>query len=352
MSTATRARPSELTPYEADQVRRIADWKSESPNPLSELWKRFSLPAARAIDRIIPDRAVRAAITKAYDASERLAGQGDLKRRAGVQDLAELGQGPLERCDRLAIEAGGSAQALGAVEGAVTGAGGLLTTFLDVPLLFMLGLATIRRIGHCYGYPLEHHKDRHFALGVMTAALAGSLEVRRERIHRLRELEDLLIEETEEDIILEEALSFLFQLEIFADIPGVGTISGAALNWHFMRRVDETARMVFQERWLRDHGKVEHIEPALVNARHLAPGWAGTLNRVAYSGCYCLGFGVALPAYAAASLFRPMDNALFRGLRDGAAAATEGVDQVAVWARGGSKSSMEDQEAAPALASA
>jgi hypothetical protein len=341
-----------MTPYEADQVRRIAAWKSEPPNPLSELWKRLSLPAARAIDRIIPDRAVQAAITKAYDASERLAGQEDIKRRAGVRDLSELAQGPLERCDRLAIEAGGSAQVLGAVEGAVTGAGGLLTTFLDVPLLFVLALATIRRIGHCYGYPLEHHKDRHFALGVMTAALAGSLEVRRERVHRLRELEDLLVEETEEDIILEEALSFLFQLEIFADIPGVGTISGAALNWHFMRRVDETARMVFQERWLRDIGKVEHIEPVEAHARHLALGWTGTLNRVAYSGCYCLGFGVALPAYAVASLLRPIDDALFRGLRNGATAATERIDQLAAQARGGSVSSVEGQEATPALAPA
>ena len=336
-----------LTPYEADQVRRIAAWKSEPPNALSELWKRVSLPVARAIEPIIPDRAVRAAITRSYDASERLAGREDIQRRAGVRDLAELAHGRLERCDRLAIETGASAQALAAAEGAATGAGGLLTTFLDVPLLFILGLGTIRRIGHCYGYPLEHHKDRHFALGVMAAALAGSLEVRRQRIHRLRELEDLLIEETEEDILLEEALSFLFQLEIFADIPGIGAISGAALNWHFMRRVDQTARMVFQERWLRDNGKVEQIEPAEVHARHLAPGWAGTLNRVAYSGCYYLGFGVALPAFAVASLFRPNhNNALFQGLRDGAAAATERADQVAAWTQGGAGLSREGQTAA------
>ena len=211
---------------------------------------------------------------------------------------------PLEECDRLAIAVGATAEAIAAVEGAATGAGGVITTLLDVPLLFVLGLTTIRKIGHCYGYPLERHKDRHFVLGVMIAAMAGSLEVRRERINRLRELEELLIEETQEDLLTEEALSFLFQLEIFAGIPGVGIISGAVLNWLFMRRVEEAARMVFQERWLRDNGKVEHIEPAAAHARHLAPGWAGALNRVAYSGCYCMGFGVALPVYAIGSLVR------------------------------------------------
>ena len=324
MSTPTHAvHRSELTPYEAEQVRRIAAWKSEPPHSLGELWKRATLPAAHAIERAIPHRVVRAAITRAYDASEVLAGEEDVKRRARISDLADLRQGPLERCDRLAVAIGSAAEGLAAVEGAATGAGGLFTTFLDVPLLFVLGLRTIRKIGHCYGYPLARHQDRHFVLGVMTVAMAASLDIRRERIHRLRELEELLIEETQEDVLTEEALSVLFQLEIFGEIPGVGAISGGVLNWHYMRRVVETARMLFQERWMRDNDKLTYVDPAEVHPRHLASGWSGTLNRVAYSGCYGLGFGLALPVYAVASLLRPMDNALTRGLRDGAAAALE-----------------------------
>jgi hypothetical protein len=339
MSKARNTHRSELTPYEADQVRRIAAWKSEPPNPVSELWKRITLPVARRIEKIIPERVVRAAIMKAYDASEVLAARGDIRRRAGVRDIAELQHRPLEDCDRLAIGVGAEAEAVAAVEGALTGAGGILTTFLDVPLLFVVGLAAIRRIGHCYGYPLEHHKDRHFVLGVMIAALADSLAVRRERIHQLRELEELLIEETQEDILTEEALSFLFQLEVFEGVPGVGTISGGVLNWLFMQRIEETARMVFQARWLRDKGKIDHVEPVKVHARLLARGWAGTLNRLAYSGCYSLGFGASLPLYAVASLFRTTDSALPRGLHDGAAAAARSVDQLVTRSLSASKSS-------------
>jgi len=267
-----------------------------------------------------------------------------------VQHLEELRDKPLEVCDRLAVSVGASAEVLAAVEGAATGAGGVLTTLLDVPLLFVLGLRTARRIGHCYGYPLEHHKDRHFVLGVMIAAMAGSLELRRARIDRLRELEDLLIEEIQEDVIVEEAVSFLFQLEIFEEIPGVDVISGGVLNWLFMERLEETARMVFQERWLRDNGKVERIEPAEVHQRHLAPGWAGTFGRLAYSGGYGLGFGVALPVYALASIFRTGDNALTRGLSDGAAAAVDRADALAAWARGSAPPAVEGREGARALA--
>jgi hypothetical protein len=351
MRTATRTKRSELTPYEEEQVRRIAVWKSEPPNPLSELWKMITLPVAHAIERLIPDRVVRAAIMKSYDVSDLLDGQRSIKRRAAIQDLAELKHKPLEDCDALAIEIGARAEALAAVEGAATGAGGMLTTLLDVPILFILGLGTIRKVGHCYGYPLDGHRDRHFVLGILMAAMAGSLEIRRQRVHQLRELEDLLLEETQVEVVTEEAISFLFQLEIFEEIPGVGMISGSVLNWLSMRRVEETARMVFQERWLRDNGKVQHIEPAEAPARHLAGGWAGALNRAAYSGCYTVAFSVTLPYYAAAALFRPMDNALARGLRDAATAAIDQIEQLTAGLRGGASARLvPNRKTTPALA--
>lgn len=329
MSVAGRTRRLRLTAYEKEQVRRIAAWKSEPPNPLTEFWKRLSLPAARAIEKLIPDTVIRAAIEKSYDVSDLLAGQEEIRRRAGVDDLEELCQGSLERCDELAAGVRVTAESVAAVEGGVTGAGGILTTFLDVPLLFILSLATIRRVGHCYGYPLDQRRGRHFVLGILIAAMAGSLKLRRERVGHLHELEDLLIEETQEDIVTEEALSFLFQIEVFEDVPGVGVASGAALNWFFMRRVAETARMVFQERWLRDNGKVDAIEPAEVHERYLAGGWSGLIGRAAYSGFYGLGYGVALPVYAMASWVRPADNVLVRGLRDGAANASRQASLVA-----------------------
>ena len=332
MSVATRTKAPKLSAYESEQIRRIAAWKSEPPNPLNELWKRVSLPVAREVERLIPDASVRAAIIKAYDVSERLAGQGAIKRRAGVRDLAELKHKPLEECDALAAGVERSAEILALAEGAATGVGGMITTLLDVPLLFVLSLGTIRKIGHCYGHALESHRDVNFVLGVLIAAMAGTPEARRARINRLRELEELLIEEIQEEIFAEEVLSFLFQIEIFAGIPGVGLLSGAALNGLFMRRVCEFARLAFQERWLRENGKVHWIEPAPVAARY-GMGWSGALGRVAYSGFYGLGFGVALPVYAVAALVRSGDNALIRGLRDGAVAASDRAEKLTARAR-------------------
>ncbi len=76
---------TELTAYESEQVQQIAVWKSKPPNPLSEMWKRITLPGAKAIEKLIPKEVVRTVIEKSYDAAERLAGREDIKRRAGVE---------------------------------------------------------------------------------------------------------------------------------------------------------------------------------------------------------------------------------------------------------------------------
>lgn len=348
MSSRNRPARAGLTDYEAQQVRRIAAWKSEPPNPFAELFKRITLPGARVVEKLIPDEVVRVALERAYDLSERIAGREDVERLAGVADVTEMRHRPLEECDRLANRIMTTSQALSLAEGAATGAGGPLTTVLDIPLLFVLSLRTILKIGHCYGYKLDGPRDRRYVLGVMVAATAGSLEVRRERLMQLHELEDWLLEEAQEEIIAEEAVSILFQLEVFEDVPGVGAVSGALLNLAFMRRVDLTARYVFQERWLRDHGKVDVIQPAETHARALEGGWTGALVRAAYSGGYAAGFGLSLPFYLVGSLFRPLDNPLTRGARDGATGAGADVDRLLDRARGAAGRGAPLPAAAPA----
>ncbi len=308
MSVANQDTRAKLTAYEAEQVREIATWKSKGPDLLSELVKRITTPGAKLVEKVVPDNLVRVAIDKAYAGSEVLSGQEAVQRQAGVKSLKELWTKSLEDCDALAFRVSVESQVLATVEGAVTGAGGVFTTLLDAPVLVVLSLRTILKIGHCYGYSLGHEQNQRFVLGVLIAATSGSLEIKRKRLEQLRELEDLLIEETQQEVVAEEALSLLFQLEIFEEIPGVGAISGALLNLAFMRRVDQTARRVFQERWLRQNAKVHTILPAPIHDRHLAGGWAGTLGRALYSSSYSLSFVVAVPAWILVKVVSPTAN--------------------------------------------
>ena len=74
---------------------------------------------------------------------------------------------------------------------------------------------------------------------------------------------------------------------------------GGALNLAFIKRVEATSRRVFQERWLRERGKVDVIEPLETHPRWLAQGWSGALVRVAHAGGYGVGYATALPFWLA-----------------------------------------------------
>jgi hypothetical protein len=293
-----------LTEYEARQVEKIAAWKGAFPNPFGELFHRAAMPIGKVVEAVIPDRVVLAAIQAAYKASDLSATTKDIKAQAGVDDIAKLREKPLEVCDRLSRRVGTLAQGVATVEGALTGAGGVWTTLLDVPLLFTLCLRTIIKTGRCYGYPLDRPTDKAWVLGAFGVALSNTKERRIELASRLRELEHVMTEQTEEQVVVEEVASLITQIEVFEDIPVFGAATGALLNLATVHKTDVTARRLFQERWLRDHGKIDNIEPAAPRASIPAlPGWSGAFARAGYGTLRGLGFGAAFPVYLVAALF-------------------------------------------------
>jgi EcsC family protein len=244
----------QMTDYESEQVKQIAVWKSQPTNAFAEMFRRITSPGVKLVERVLPDATVRAAITQSFKIAEKLADKEDVRRRAGVKNMRDLRRKQLEECDQLAIQTGAFSQILATAQGTTIEVGGVLTMLVDIPLLFILSLRTILKIGHCFGYSLDQRRNQHFIIGALIAAISGTLETRMKRLDKLHEIQDLLITDTQEEPVSKALLLILFQLELFEGIPGVGAISGAALNLAFMRRVDNTARRVFQERWLKDNG--------------------------------------------------------------------------------------------------
>ena len=149
-----------------------------------------------------------------------------LAHQTGVKNVRELRKKPLTECDRLAKQAGLAAEAIATAEGAVTGLGGRGRPCSMYLFYSSRALRSIVRTSQCYGYPADEPNDRYFNLGILTIATAGSLATRLERLDQLQDLEKLLVEEIQVDIIRSELLSFLFQLEVFEEIPGIGVASG------------------------------------------------------------------------------------------------------------------------------
>ena len=112
---------------------------------------------------------------------------------------------------------------------------------------------------------------------------------------------------------MEATASLLTQVEIFEDIPFFGAAGGSLLNLWVAHRADVTARYLFQERWLRDNGKIDNIEPASIGHGLAAiNGWKGALARAGYKSLYGLGFGAALPVHLLLAIFAPITSGIWK----------------------------------------
>ena len=112
---------TKLTDYEQAQVEKIASWKASHPNAFGELFHRVARPVARFFEFIVPDAVALGAIEAVYKASDLAATQEDIKLQAGVADLSELRQKPMQVCDELSRRFGSMGQGVATLEGAPRG---------------------------------------------------------------------------------------------------------------------------------------------------------------------------------------------------------------------------------------
>jgi len=315
----TRLRPAPqtaLSPYEAARVREIAAWKSTRVSRLAEIIDTVTAPVTWAVGHFIPRKAVTKVVTSMEWVAHRSDPVNEVLQAAGVGSLAELHQGRLEECDALASMFTARAERFAVVESAASGFGGPL---FHVPAQLIAALRSITRIGHCYGYELDDAAGQAMVLDILEVATLDSLEERQRLIERLHAAIDRqegelpggedLLHRASRNLIAEEAVDL---------IPVVGTAVSFLFDSQFMHGVDEAARRIFQERWLRDHGRVEEIPPAPLETRRSSLEEFGLALG---QGLYCIGavtgFTVSFPCRLVQHAVGRTSNSASLGARHG-----------------------------------
>lgn len=144
-----------------------------------------------------------------------------------------------------------------AIEGAGTGAGGILLGMADFPLLLSIKMKFLFEVATAYGYDVRDYKERLFLLYLFQLTYARE-EKRATLLERLERWE----EEAASLPSKEEYLSHIdwkqFQLDYrdYIDlpktlqlIPGFGAIVGVIANAHFLDLLTETAMNGYRLRY-------------------------------------------------------------------------------------------------------
>ncbi|QFY43873.1 hypothetical protein F6R98_15580 [Candidatus Methylospira mobilis] len=349
---------TQLTPYEATQVAHIAAWKAELPSYAGKVFEVIRFPFRKIASTTVHAAKIPALLIRLAKHMNTEHDAREIARRAGVANISDLYDKPLEFCDSLAKNVSVKAEREAMIQGVATGIGGLPTELAALPLTLRASLHSVVRIGHCYGFSLNATEDYLYILGIMELATIDDPDQRqrqRQRLYELSEAKRKRLQKNQPDVGVDDLRGNLIEgiAEDIAweSVPVYGDFASFAISSLETHRLDFTARRVFQERRLRAQGKVKRIMPAATPHRHPITRDALYLGKeMIYVSSYGSAFIVALPVVAigavgARLLPRPIVRGLSDGRKDGYAAASaaheRGADQTEI-------ASAPINEAAPA----
>jgi len=328
MSGHTNGQPKpELTSYELEQVQHIAEWKSTEPSRLTQAVDAVTFPIAWGVKRVVPREVVRKAIDLLDRVSSRQLGSW---RKTHLEDgswnLEYLREAPLDECDQLALDLILETEHMSAGRGLVVRQIGN-AIIGRVPFQLIAAFALIAKIGHCYGYPLDRPIDRAMLLDLLELSFTEHPAGRVALLDRL----NASLDHPETENLDADALAVTAGRDVVADeladelvgrIPVLGSLVGFVADRTFIRTAGESAMRFFQERHLRDAGKVSNIPPSAARLRKSSFSEVGNaLGQTIYAGGAIVGFTATFPVAFVGKMLSWWQSPITLGGIDGSQAA-------------------------------
>ncbi|NYF24696.1 EcsC family protein [Sporosarcina sp. JAI121] len=140
------------------------------------------------------------------------------------------------------------------IEGAGTGAGGIMLGLVDFPLLLSIKMKFLFEAATIYGFDPTEYEERLFLLHVFQLAFSGE-ETRKETLSIIEnwEVEKHLIADMDWRDFQQEYRDHIDLVKMFQLIPGFGAIVGAFANYNLLDQLGETAMNSYRLRLLQSY---------------------------------------------------------------------------------------------------
>ncbi len=128
------------------------------------------------------------------------------------------------------------------IEGAGTGAGGIMLGLVDFPLLLSIKMKFLFEAAAVYGFDTNEYEERLFILHVFQLAFSSE-ETRKETLSIIEnwDEEKLLIADMDWRDFQQEYRDYIDLVKMFQLIPGFGAIVGAFANYNLLDQLGEVA---------------------------------------------------------------------------------------------------------------
>ncbi len=234
-----------MNEYEVKVYREVEDWKRNLVRR-SGMMKRISKKAQGKMNQFIPEKvhqlmtdSIKAMVKTTLFGSQ-LATNQNQARGLSLEEKDELVRKKITTYQKTAI-----------VEGAGTGAGGILIGLADFPLLLTIKMKFLFDVAAIYGFNTKEYEERLFLLHVFQLAFSSD-EIRRQTLDDIENWESRKegLAEMDWRKFQQEYRDYIDLAKMFQLVPGIGAFVGAYANNNLLRTLGETAMNAYRLRIL------------------------------------------------------------------------------------------------------
>lgn len=222
-------------------------WKQKM-NRKSSLISRVSKSAQTKINGLLPEKfhnVMTESIKNMVKAT--IAGSNFTTRKKVPTDLC------LYERDELFKQKLSTYRKTASVEGAGTGAGGILLGFADFPLLLSIKMKFLFEAAAIYGFDTNDTEERLFILHIFLLAFSSE-EKRKKTLGIIEnwEQQKFLIAGMDWREFQQEYRDYIDLVKMFQMLPGIGAVVGAFANYNLLDQLGETAMNSYRLRLIHD----------------------------------------------------------------------------------------------------
>lgn len=242
----------QMNEYEQRAFIEVEEWKRKLQKR-SSILNRVSKKAQNKINAYIPDK-IQQTITEAIKQmiQATLAGSNILKKK----NLPRFHT--LQGKDEELTKKIGQYKKIAVVEGAGTGAGGILLGLADFPLLLSIKMNFLMETATIYGYDTDQLEERNYLLYIFQLAFSSEGK-RREVLEVIEnwEQEKQKVAGLNWQELQQEYRDFIDFVKMLQLVPGIGAAVGAYANYNLLDQLGEAAKNVYRWRYFQEQEQLK-----------------------------------------------------------------------------------------------
>ena len=237
-----------MNKYEKEQIKKLKKWKKKvTKKPF--IIDKVSKSTQNKINSMLPDKYHEVMTLAIKNMTKMVLLGSNYTNAKPIKGMS------LEERDELAYKKIKLYKTTATIEGAGTGAGGILWGMADFPLLLSIKIKLLYELASIYGFDTNDYRERLYILGIFQLAFS-SKEYVNYVFESMEEFDDIKnelsdnIEEFDWRSFQQEYRDYIDLAKLLQLVPGIGAVVGAYVNHKLVNKLGDYAISCYHMRLL------------------------------------------------------------------------------------------------------